>query len=45
MLNLKNRRFVEDKCEWSLSYDFHREREMTDLLYGILYGEQYLKKN
>ena len=36
---------MEDECEWLLSYDRHREREMTDLLYNILYGEWYLKKN
>ena len=35
---------MEDEYEWSLSYDRHREREMTDLLYDILYGEWYLKK-
>ena len=35
---------MEDECEWLLSYDRHRERKMTDLLYDILYGEWYLKK-
>ena len=35
---------MEDECEWLLSYDRHREREMTDLLYGILYSERYLEK-
>ena len=31
---------MEDEYEWSLSYERHRERKMTDLLYG----ERYLKK-
>ena len=35
---------MENECEWLLSYDRHRERKMTDLLYGILYSERYLKK-
>ena len=35
---------MEDECERLLSYDRHRERKITDLLYGILYCELYLKK-
>ena len=35
---------MEDECEWSLSYDRHREREMIGLWYRILDSERYLKK-